>query len=351
MIIEQSDGSFERGKWWTNGDTMSATLKDGTHFEWLRSSLVAASGVPAGTRVSVRLTQPLASQKAKPGDAVGAVLITPASAGGKIYLPQGSQFKGTITKGHGVGWGLEHETAALTVEFTDATAPNGETVHLHTRLYQVENSQEKVDDKGKIQGIRSTGTLGHSAESKIASIANFDPVGYLFTTVSATATLGFAEPEILYPAGTDLVIELESPLITDRTFERTIPAIATSQEDQNRLAQFTRNLPFRTMTRGSNKPSDITNLIFFGPEDGLRRAFKAAGWGPADELTANSTFRTMKTLAGNEVYRQAPMSMLLLDERPPIFTLTKTTNTFSSRHHLRVFNPDAKYDGVWIENA
>ena len=36
-----------------------------------------------------------------------------------------------------------------------------------------------------------------------------------------------------------------------------------------------------------------------------------------------STFRTIKTLSGNQTYTQAPMSVLLLDERAPIFALSK----------------------------
>ncbi|MGA8595546.1 MAG: LssY C-terminal domain-containing protein [Bryobacteraceae bacterium] len=36
---------------------------------------------------------------------------------------------------------------------------------------------------------------------------------------------------------------------------------------------------------------------------------------------------------------------------PPIFTLTKTTNTFSSRHHIRVFDPALRYDGVTVLTA
>ena len=313
---------------------------------WQQNAFAAVSGVPATTRLSVRLVQPLESQNVKKGGPVGAVLISPAEVDNKIYLPQGSQFNGTVTDGHGVGWGLKHETAALTIEFTEATLPDGRRVHLHSRLYQVDNSKEKVDEKGDIHGVRSTGTLGHSAESKIASVANFDPVAYLFATSASTAALGFAEPEILYPAGTELTIELEAPLITEKTYNKRIPEIATTQEQQNQLAQFVLNLPFRTKTQAGNKDSDVTNLIFIGPEAGLRRAFEAAGWQPADQLTAATTFSTMKTLAGNQTYRQAPMSMLLLDERPPIFTLTKTTNTFSSRHHLRVFNPRTNFDGV-----
>jgi hypothetical protein len=59
-------------------------------------------------------------------------------------------------------------------------------------------------------------------------------------------------------------------------------------------------------------------------------------------------FTTLKTVGGNQVYNQAPMSTLLLDERPPIFTLTKNTDTFSSRHHLRAFDPLMKYEGETV---
>ena len=100
------------------------------------------------------------------------------------------------------------------------------------------------------------------------------------------------------------------------------------------------------MTAGSNKPSDLTNLVFLGTADAVRRAFEAADWVPTDQLTAHSTFTTMRTLGGNQSYKQAPMSVLLLDERAPIFTLTKTTNTFNSRHHIRIFNPNANFAGV-----
>ncbi len=141
-------------------------------------------------------------------------------------------------------------------------------------------------------------------------------------------------------------MELTAPLLTSQPYPSPIPEFAVSQADQNRLEKLVRDLPFRTATQGTNKPSDLTNLAFVGPVDGLRRAFEAAGWITVDTLTAGSTFMTIKTVSGNQVYKQAPMSMLLLDERPPVFTLTKTTNTFSSRHHLRVFNPLIKYEGA-----
>ncbi|HEX4170424.1 MAG TPA: LssY C-terminal domain-containing protein [Bryobacteraceae bacterium] len=350
-VLTDAAGQFHAGTWWTDGNDMHIRLKEGVEIPIRRGDLTMVDGVPAGTRLIVRLLQPLSSHKAKEGDPVRAVLISPASFDNKILLPQGCTFYGKITKAHGVGWAVHHETAALTVVFTSVKLPDGHRLNINTRLEQVENSQEKVNAQGAIQGIRSTGTLGHSAESKLASIAAFEPVAYLFTTVTATAALGFAEPEILYRAGTELAIRVESPVITSRVFPPTVPELAVSQPEQNRLEQFVHRLPFRTMTKGSNKPSDITNLAFIGSPEALRRAFQAAGWVATDQLTAASTFLTMKSVGGNQIYNEAPMSVLLLDERPPILTLTKTTNTFSSRHHVRVFDPALRYEGTTVLTA
>ena len=89
-----------------------------------------------------------------------------------------------------------------------------------------------------------------------------------------------------------------------------------------------RNLPFRTETETGHVPSDITNLIFIGSPEALRRAFEAAGWTTSDTLTAASTFQTAKALTGNQTYTEAPMSILTLDGHRPLFTLQKTTNHF-----------------------
>jgi hypothetical protein len=350
-VLSRANGDFQPGAWSTDGLNMYVTLQDGSRVTLPRAALTPVEGVPAGSWLNVRLLQPLSSLKAKEGDKVQAVLISPASIDGKIFIPQGSTFEGTVTQAHGVGWAVRHETAALTVNFTSVKLPDDRTVEIHTRLDHVENSREKVNDQGKIQGIRSTGTWGNSAENKIASVAAVDPIAYLFTTVTATAALGFAEPEILYPAGTEMIVRFEAPLIVSKTFPQTIPSLAPTPEEHEKLLQFVHALPFRTMTKGTDKPSDLTNLAFIGAPQALRNAFKAAGWVATDALTAGSTFQTIKSVGGNQIYNEAPMSVLLLDERPPIFTLTKTTNTFSSRHHIRVFDPAMRYGGTTVVTA
>jgi hypothetical protein len=346
-----STGEVERGRWIKAGPNFQVTSAKGATAVWPQAELQPVTGIPATDRITVRLLQPLSSRTAKAGMEVKAVSITPALANGSILIPQDSEFSGKIIEAHGVGWGIKHESAALTLHFDTAKLPDGRTLAIDARVFKVENSQESVTAKGKIQGIRSTGTLGNSAENKISSLAQIDPVAYLFLGASGPAVLGFAEPEILYNAGTELTIEFHTPVITAQTYPPRVPRMDLSGERQSDFDTLVKALPYRTKTEGTNKVSDITNLIFIGKASSLRRAFEAAGWVPSDELNAASTFQTVKTLTGNQKYTQAPMSTLLLDEQKPLFTLSKTTNTFSSRHHIRVFGTSETWDGKTVLTA
>ncbi len=344
------DGTIHKGRWHTDGTTLHVTA-GAAKLSLPQASLEKVVGVPAGTRFSVRMLQPLSSRTTKEGMTVKAVSIEPVIVDGNIYIPEGSTIEGTVTKANGVGWGIKHETAALTIEWNRATMPDGRSLAIDARIFEVENSQEKVNATGKIKGVRSTGTPGHSVENGVLCFAGIDPIAYIFASASGSAVMGFAEPEILYNAGTELILEYVRPLITSQTYPFSVRPSAASEADREHLQALVKTLPFRTRTKTGNKVSDLTNLIFIGSPDALRRAFTAANWHASDSLTAGSTFRTLKTISGNEAYTEAPMSILLLDERDPLFTLSKTTNTFASRHHLRVFPTTAEWDGQPVLTA
>ena len=344
------DGNIHKGAWQTDGVTLTLTI-DGATSSIPQTSLKSVKGVPAGTRFSVRLLQPLSSRTAKEGMVVKAVSITPNVIDGAILIPEGSSIEGVVTKANGVGWGFKHETASLTVDWNRITLADGRTLPITARVFQVENAQEAVKADGKIQGIRSTGTPGHTAENGVLAFAGIDPIAYIFAASAGSAVLGFAEPEILYNAGTELILEYTKPLITAQAYPPSVLPSATTPAEREQLQSFVKTIPFRTRTKTSNKVSDLTNLIFIGSPDALDRAFTAAGWLPSDDLNSASTFRTLKTLGGNQTYTQAPMSVLLLEERAPLFTLSKTTNTFSSRHHVRVFPTDQRWEGTTTVTA
>jgi LssY C-terminus len=347
-----ANGAINHPTWQTDGDVLELHAKsEAAPYRVPWADLVAVQGVPTSKRFVVRLEQALSSRTTHEGDTVKAVLITPVVINGAILIPAGSEFEGKVVQADSTGWGFKHETASLTLQWQKATLPEGRELSIDMRVFQVENAREDVTRQGKIQGIRSTATPGYAAENGVLTFAGIDPMAYIFASAAGSAVLGFAEPEILYPAGTELVLDNLKPLLTSQAYPPAVGPSATSPEQEAALQSFVKTLPYRTKTQGSNKDSDVTNVVFVGSAAGLERAFRAAGWLPADELTAGSTFRTLKTLSGNQNYTQAPMSVLLLDEREPILALGKTTNTFFSRHHLRIFTTGETRDGHEVLTA
>ena len=109
------------------------------------------------------------------------------------------------------------------------------------------------------------------------------------------------------------------------------------------LAQLVSREPFQTVAQRPPKPSDITNLLLVGTEDALRRAFTEAGWSVAAGLNPLSKFETLRALAEDRGYSEAPVSVLLLDGKPPDLVFEKTNNTFVQRHHLRIWRRPGKF--------
>ncbi len=357
-LTTTSNGEVESGRWITDGSSFRITplqpakgAVKGPVTVWRLADLQTVMGVPAGSHLNVRLLQPLSSRTAKKGMPVQAVLISPGIFDGGILLPQGSEFDGALVAAHGVGWGIRHETAALTIHFDSIKLSDGRTLAIDARVFHVENARESVSTTGTIEGVRATGTLGHSAENQIASLTQIDPIAYIFTAAAGSGVLGFAEPEILYNAGTELDLAFNKPVITAKNYPPRVPRMDLSGERSVQFNAVVRELLFRTQTENTHQLSDITNLIFIGNPEALRRAFLAAGWTAADTLTAAATFETVKTLAGNQTYTQAPMSVLMLGDERPIFAMEKSTNTFSSRHHVRVFATGETFEGEPVLTA
>jgi hypothetical protein len=111
--------------------------------------------------------------------------------------------------------------------------------------------------------------------------------------------------------------------------------------------------PFQTTAQNPPKPSDITNLLIVATEDELRRAFSEAGWSGAARLNPLSKFETLRALAEDRGYDEAPVSILLLDGKPPDVVFEKTNDTFARRHHLRIWRRDGAIAGkpVWLVAA
>lgn len=314
---------------------------------------LSAETAPVGTTLEVRLQEPISSYSTSKGTKISAILIAPVTLDGTVALPLGTELHGSVISVRKVGLGVVHETAEIDLVLNQITLPDGKTVPLACRMTQVENARETVDKKGRVQGIRSTSTMSHRASGVLGTLSFGDPIAAIFTTAGTSSVLRFSEPEIWFPVGTEMMAQLTAPLELPDEKVKTVPPIVTSPDGKKDLQKIVRQLPFRTYTDKTNIPSDLTNLMFIGSAGAIERAFAASGWEQVDELTAQSTYSTVRSIAENQGYQRAPMSTLLLADKKQEYAYAKTLNTFSKRHHLRIWSSAETWQGqpVWTSSS
>jgi opacity protein-like surface antigen len=315
---------------------------------------LSAETIPAGTPLEIRIQQPISSYSTRAGAKITGILISPVNEGGRILVPLGTTVEGSVLSVRRVGLGFAHETAEIELRFDRLVLANAGSIPIQVRITNVENARESINKKGRIQGIRSTSTLSNRASGIVGSLAFGDPIAAIFTTAGSASVLRFSEPEITLPAGTELLAQLAAPVDLPGAEAQTVPPIVTTPDGRKDLGELVHRLPFRTFTEGKKElPSDFTNLVFIGSADGLQHAFAASGWVIVDTLSAESTYGTIRSVAENQGYRRAPMSILLLDGNAPDYAYAKTLNTFSKRHHLRIWTSKETWNGepVWTSSS
>lgn len=297
-----------------------------------------AATVASGTLLELRLRQNLSSYSSKQGQQIRADLIAPVRVDGHTLLPQGSLLTGTLTEVKKIGWGARHLRASMRLTFDTIALPDGTTHPLTARIASVDNSRETVDKTGKIVGIRATAPMGHRLAGITRNIFIWDPLLQMVLTGSTAAVLRFPEAEIYFPAGTEIFLALTQPLEVDTTWSTPMPHVTADPEDRKHLLDLVRAMTYRTIREKNGNPGDLVNLVFLGEPEWIERAFIAAGWLHADKLTKATGWMSFRAVAEAKPYPSAPMSGMLLDEKPAIFQFAKALNSYSKRHHLRVFD-------------
>ena len=57
--------------------------------------------------------------------------------------------------------------------------------------------------------------------------------------------------------------------------------------------------------------------MLIGTQEEVQRAFTEAGWNSAAALNTEAKLETFRVIAEQRGYKEAPVSILLLDHRPP----------------------------------
>jgi hypothetical protein len=309
--------------------------------------------MPAGQVLWVRLAAPVSTYTAKTGDAVHAVLTQDLVCDNETVLPMGAVIDGVVRSRRKVGWGIRHETAVLELEFNRATVGGGVDVPLTARVEEVENARELVR-KGVIQGIRSSNTFQGSINSRLIHLPTLNPYSDPVLIAYKAVFPIFPEPEIYYPAGTDMRLRTTSEVSCTAMVSSTHESSATDAEMAD-LDEFVGQLPLR-VTNKKNVAADVLNIVFLGTQNQVTSAFREAGWDGADPLSKHTVMKNLYALLNNSGYAQEPMMTFYLNERPEDMNWQKSLNSYGRRDHLRIWQwgaaePESGGESVWISSS
>ncbi len=338
-----------------NGATsgfLVASLRFFSESSKARPSSIQADLEP-GKTIDIRLTVPVYSDRSRTGDPIEGIVNYPLCTNGEwivckdgeLLLAPGTKVNGTVLfaqKAPDKYW-----RPRLVLDFSNVIHAGGQRSPLYARVLSVDDARETVRNN-EILGIvqphaSKKASIAMTAISAVNPITNLSIKG-----VQAVYGLSIRR-EILFPAGTDLQIQVVRPSILKQ--KDTWAGWPTTTVDAE-LRALVEAAPLRTHT-SNGTPSDITNLMFLGSSQQIISAFDEAGWFQADNLRVGSAAKTVQATIRQTGYSTAPVSTLRINGQPPDLVFQKSLNTFAKRHHLRIWKQPITYNGkqVWIGAA
>jgi hypothetical protein len=309
---------------------------------------MAALKLPAGTELQIRLLDKVSSETSASGQTIRAAVIAPVVVEGAIGVSSGAEVHGIVKEAKALDPANPKQQASLLLNFTELR--NGAaTTPINATLVSIDNARETIDADGRIQGMIPSDTTTALIDRGLGKLE--EKYGGLAGILQAAkgAMVKDADASITYGAGVEMTIKLAA----DVEVRAAAPPNLTPIPNEAALAALVNRQPFQTYATKPPVKSDITNLMFIGTKEGLTEAFAASGWANADALNDQSKFKTAQALIEQRGYRAAPVSVLILDDRPPDLVYQKGNNTFAARHHLRIWRSPDDFQGkpVWISSS
>jgi hypothetical protein len=314
--------------------------------------IAPATTIPSNTELQVRLTAEVTGEKPS-GQPVSGVVIVPVLINGVPMIGAGTRLAGKTADATPAKAATEHSTeqpATIRIQFTQIQDDAGHSMPVSCIVESVDNARESVDDSGLITGITASQTFTARLDQGINKLgAQYQSLAELLAGIKG-ALIKNADASIDYKSGTEVTLKVAKSLDWNVPAVANIPRTITPAEA---VVALVNSQPSRTTAANPPKPSDLTNLMFIGTREQVLAAFHEAGWFAAHRLNQASRFETARAIIESRGYSEAPMSILMLDERPPDLAFQKQNNTFAMRHHIRIWlRPQMFQDKpVWVAAA
>jgi hypothetical protein len=298
-----------------------------------------------GLTLSLRLSGPVYSDRSRTGDPIEATVTYPLCKGGEniacnegeLLVPPGTKVNGTIL--FAAKAPDKYSRPRLILDFSNILHKSNQKSPLYARVIDVDNARETIRNNeilGIIQPHAST-----KVSLAMAALGASNPIaGYTIKGVQTVYGLSIRR-EIMFPAGTDLQVQIVRPSILKQKEPWDGYHVLPIDE---KLQHLVSSAPMRTVAK--NKAlSDPTNLMFLGSRKQIVAAFEESGWLQASNLGVKSAIKAAQATVRQTGYSDAPVSALLLQDRLPDLVFQKSLDTFAKRHHLRIWKLTDTYLG------
>jgi hypothetical protein len=308
----------------------------------------ACDQIPAGETFWIRLTDPVSSFQSESGSRVRAILAASPQCDGISIFSAGTVVEGVVKSVRRVGLGFGHETARLDLQFGRLIPDSRTPVDFSARVIDVANARELVKN-GIIHGIQSTNTPQGRITSRLKHLPTWNPYTDWVLVAYRLAFPVSPEPEIYFPAGTDLQLQFSAPLSVADLTPAGSPNPDFAESDARDLDNMVASWPNRTATtRGED--ADIVNLGFIGSHQQLESAFQIAGWMSSDPASKRAVLRMFHAFLALKDYSRAPVSKQLLQGQSSDSAWEKSLNSYGKRDHLRIWAERETWQGrpIWV---
>jgi hypothetical protein len=169
--------------------------------------------LPVGAFVTVRINQPVSSDRNQAGDAFSASLVQPVIVDGVIVAQRGQTIGGRVVEAQKAG--RVEGTSHLKIQLTDLTLVDGQVIPIQTQLISRNGPTSVGRDAGAIAGTTALGAAAGAAADWGRGAAIGAGAGAVVGTIGVLLTRG--HPTVIGPESV-LTFRVEAPVLisTDR---------------------------------------------------------------------------------------------------------------------------------------
>jgi LssY-like putative type I secretion system component LssY len=306
--------------------------------------------IPAGTTIFARLETSVSTASSHLHSPVSARVVRDVTGSDGVLIPVGSRLGGDIETL--IPSSSPTDRAKLLLKFTSLEIPGKKSVDLAAHLIEIENARETVLPTGAIQGLLQSEVPVSLLQGALEKWKKANPQLGQEAEKQQLKYLGKTSTAVEYEAGTDFDLSVEKPLALDDVFSPVVPG-QISAAARLGATELLPSAPQRDSGK-DGKPGDPLNLVIIGNQSQIQQVFAAAGWDIPQHETSSSLIATVRAAVSEQGYGKAPISDLYLYGQRENLAFEKMLNTFTKRHHLRLWRSPVKTaDGreIWLGAA